>query len=131
MRVRLFGGDSFPARFPGHGPRKRPELADAARRNLAALGADTVDVVTGPLAEGCPDSPGFDVILIEGGVEVVPESILGQLAEGGRLVAIVGSGRAARATLFERLPDGIVSRPDFDRAVAQLPGFSRPRAFVF
>lgn len=108
-----------------------PALSTVAEKTFAELEITNTTFVTGPLSERIVDSPSFDVILIEGAVEVVPESILGQLSEGGRLVAIVGSGRAARATLFERLPDGIVSRPDFDRAVAPLPGFSKPQAFMF
>ena len=66
-----------------------PELAAATRENLKALGLDNATVVEGDLARGAPEAGPFDVILLNGSVPEVPDSLLSQLKEGGRLVAVV------------------------------------------
>ncbi len=107
-------------------------LAETARATLAGLGIGNVTVVSGPLAAGHAAAAPYDVIVIEGAVEFIPEALEKQLAEGGRIVAVVGAnGLAAKATLFTR-SGGIVSgRPVFNTHVRLLPEFVRPKAFVF
>jgi protein-L-isoaspartate(D-aspartate) O-methyltransferase len=108
-----------------------PGLAAEATRNLTALSVGNATVAQAPLAAGYPKGSPYDVILIDGGVEVVPESLLAQLDDGGRLVAVVGSGRAAQGTVFTRTGDEIGSRPVFNAGIHALPGFEKPAAFVF
>ncbi len=107
-------------------------LAESARATLAGLGIANVTVVTGPLAAGHAAAAPYDVIVLEGAVEFIPEALEKQLAEGGRIVAVVGAnGLAAKATVFTR-SGGIVSgRPVFNTHVRLLPEFVRPKAFVF
>jgi protein-L-isoaspartate(D-aspartate) O-methyltransferase len=107
-----------------------PGLAAVAGRRLAEL-APTVSVMTGPLAAGAPGQAPFDAILIEGAIEVVPEALVFQLKEGGRLAAVIGSGRMGRATLYTRVGGNLSARPVFDAGVPALPGFAAPREFVF
>ncbi|QCI68810.1 protein-L-isoaspartate O-methyltransferase family protein [Phreatobacter stygius] len=104
-------------------------LAAAARQALAASG--NVTVVAGALAEGAPQQGPYDVILLEGAVEAVPEALFGQMKEGGRLVAVVGSGRAAKCLVHTRISGEISARPIFDAAIPPLPGFAAARGFVF
>ena len=106
-------------------------LAQSAGATLTDLGIGNVAVVTGPLEAGYPAEAPYDVIFVDGAVEFVPEALLAQLKEGGRLVAVVGYNRAASATVYTRTDDDIGSRPAFDAFVPALPGFSHPRAFVF
>jgi protein-L-isoaspartate(D-aspartate) O-methyltransferase len=107
-------------------------LANAAKANLAALGIDNVEVVVGPLTAGCPDKAPFDVILIEGAVEVIPEALLEQIGEGGRIIAVVGAhGLSARATVYTRSGGSVSGRPVFNTHVRPLPEFAQPKAFVF
>lgn len=106
-------------------------LAASASETLAKLGIDNVAVVTGPLEQGCPDEAPFDVILVDGAIEAVPDALLAQLKDGGRLVAVIGTGLAAAATLFEKDGGEVGSRSAFNASVMPLPGFERPRAFVF
>jgi len=106
-------------------------LAGMASSVLSELDCVNTTVVTGPLERGHPEESPYDVIFIGGAVDYVPDSLLDQLAEGGRLVAVVGQGNAARAHLFVK-EDGIVSsRPDFNAAVKPLPGFRKEEGFVF
>lgn len=111
-------------------------LAETATGTLQELGADNTAVVTGPLQEGYESEGPFDAILLGGAVPEVPESLLTQLKEGGRLAAIIsGEGRtppgSGRAYLFTRIHSEISRRPAFDAGAPLIPGFAREAAFVF
>lgn len=106
------------------------DLAGRARTNLA--GAAGVSVVEGALAEGWTQGAPYDVIVVEGRIPEVPASLLGQLADGGRLVAVVGEGEVAKAQLVTVSGASAAMRNAFDASVAALPGFTRKKpAFVF
>jgi protein-L-isoaspartate(D-aspartate) O-methyltransferase len=104
-------------------------LAAGARQQLDGIG--NVEVVEGRLEDGHKAGAPYDLILVEGAVEMVPEALLGQLGEGGRLVAVVGYGRSASATVFTKADGDVGDRPAFDADVPPLPGFRRARGFVF
>jgi len=105
-------------------------LTDAASDILADTGIDNAAIVTGPLTEGFASQAPYDVIMIDGGYEAVPEGLFDQLAEDGRLGGIHVDGRAGQAEVFVKT-DGVVSkRAAFDAVVPLLPGFTTPRGFV-
>jgi protein-L-isoaspartate(D-aspartate) O-methyltransferase len=107
------------------------ELAAEARRHLAELGLDDATVVEGPLEAGAPSEAPFDVIILEGAVREVPKTLFGQLAEGGRLVALLQEGAAAAAHLYVRSGDDVAGRPEFNTTLPPL-GISTPNSeFVF
>jgi protein-L-isoaspartate(D-aspartate) O-methyltransferase len=107
-----------------------PGLAGEARRRLDSL--PNLRVVEGPLAAGAPDLAPFDAILFEGRVEQVPEALLGQLAEGGRLVAVIGDAIVAKARVYTRTGHTVAMRDVFDASVAPLPGFEKNKPdFMF
>jgi protein-L-isoaspartate(D-aspartate) O-methyltransferase len=106
-------------------------LAKAASDNLSALGIGNVAVVTGPLAKGYPAEGPYDVIVIEGAVETLSDTLADQLKEDGRLVTIIGPGRTGRGTMFRKTPKGLSGFPVFDAAAPLLPGFVKPPAFTF
>ncbi len=108
-----------------------PALARAASQNLQSIAATNVTVVTGPLTEGWPGAAPFDVILLNGTVEVIPKALSSQLKEGGRLVAIEGRGPATRAMLYRRAGGEMSGWAIFDAGGPILPGFATPPAFVF
>jgi len=105
-------------------------LARRAARTLSELSIDNVVFVEGRLAGGHPGQAPYDVILINGAVETVPEEIQRQLAEGGRLVTVV-RGPVGRATLMTRRGNTVSSRVLFDAAVPVLPDFALEPGFVF
>lgn len=105
-------------------------LADAARANLQALDVDNVQVKQAPLAGGSVDDAPFDAIVIEGAIEVVPEDLLDQLKDGGRLVAILVEDGIGTATLWKRLGRSADPWGAFDVPAAVLPGFARKAAFA-
>ena len=105
------------------------QLAQAAREALA--GQSNVSVVTGPLAGGRPQNAPYDIILIEGATEVVPQAFVPQLREGGRLACVLGGGPSAKAMLYCRSGDELGGRPIFDACAAVLPGFAKVPVFAF
>jgi protein-L-isoaspartate(D-aspartate) O-methyltransferase len=86
------------------------DLADQARRNLAAQGIDNVLVVEGDGTEGVPAAAPYDAILVSAAFPQVPEALVGQLRVGGRVVQPIGPGGGERVTLFERSAEGLVPR---------------------
>ena len=100
------------------------DLAGRAGAALSSLGADNVAVVTGALPEGDAAHGPYDVIMIEGQVPGVPDTLLKQLAEGGRLLAVVGDGVGqGRATLYTKFGGTVSHRIVFDATAGRLPGF--------
>jgi protein-L-isoaspartate(D-aspartate) O-methyltransferase len=107
------------------------KLVHAARANLAACNIHNVQVVQGGLGEGYASGAPYDVIMLEGSCAVLPEQFAHQLCHDGRLVAIVGEGRAAQGMLYIRTSSGLSGRPLFETAAPILPGFERRLDFVF
>jgi protein-L-isoaspartate(D-aspartate) O-methyltransferase len=108
-----------------------PALAALARDNLRKLEAGNAQVATGVLSEGWSASAPYDVILLNGAAEVAPERLLRQLADGGRLVGVVGRPPAGKGVIYLCRGGRATGRPVFDAAASPLPGFAEPPAFVF
>jgi protein-L-isoaspartate(D-aspartate) O-methyltransferase len=110
-----------------------PDLRNDAIRRFADLSADNVTVVDGPLDQGWPNEGPYDAILIEGAVETVAPSLIDQLKDGGRLVAVVvdANRTTGRATVWRRDGRTFGKTEIFDAAADVLPGFEKPRAFAF
>jgi protein-L-isoaspartate(D-aspartate) O-methyltransferase len=108
-----------------------PDLADRAAATLTRLGFDTVAVVKGPLAQGYAAEGPYDVIVLGGAVEFVPDALLAQLKDGGRLVAVEGTGNSGKARLYVKADGIITGRSVFNAAIKPLPGFERVRTFQF
>ena len=107
-----------------------PALVAEARKNLSHL--DNVKLVDGNLEAGWRSEAPFDVIIVEGRIAEVPSTLLAQLAERGRLVAVVGEAEVAKAQIHSVGSQGTTVRQAFDASVAALPGFVKKRpAFVF
>lgn len=68
---------------------------------------------------------------MNGRVETRPQELLEQLADGGRLVCVMGRDRAAKATLFVRAGDAFGARPLFDAALPALSAFAAEAGFAF
>ncbi|MGH2982939.1 MAG: protein-L-isoaspartate(D-aspartate) O-methyltransferase [Solirubrobacterales bacterium] len=78
------------------------DLAEAARRNLARHGIRNVEVVVGDGTAGFPERAPFDAIVVSAAFTSVPEPLVAQLLDGGRLVQPMGPGGSDEVTLFER-----------------------------
>jgi protein-L-isoaspartate(D-aspartate) O-methyltransferase len=109
-----------------------PELARRLRGALVEHSIASVSVVEGPLPQGFRPRAPYDVVLFCGAVADVPSEIDTQLAEGGRVLAVVKSANGiGRATLWARTGGVIARRVLFDAATPLLPGFFPKPAFAF
>jgi protein-L-isoaspartate(D-aspartate) O-methyltransferase len=89
---------------------------------LTTLGVDNAAVLQGAYAAGYPAQAPFDVIFLSGAVSEIPAELRRQLADGGRLVAVVDGGRGVgRGTVVVRVGDSWGSRVAFDGTTARLP----------
>lgn len=107
---------------------EQPELAATARRALADTG---VEVVEGPLNLGWAQGAPYDFVLLDGAVEIVPQAIIDQVADGGELAAAILDSGVPRLSIG-RVVGGIYGSAAYaDVASPILPGFSKPRTFSF
>ncbi len=105
-------------------------LAADAQRILSEEGVDNAVVVTGKLAEGSAKCAPYDVITVEGGVEMVPEAVLAQLKDGGRIGAVFMEGAVGTVRVGYKAADKITWRSVFNATAPVLPGFQKPRGFI-
>lgn len=106
--------------------------ATAAASACRSIAIDNVTTAAGVLAEGWKAQAPYAAIVVEGGVEAVPEALKSQLAEGGRLVAIEVERGLGHAFLLQKTGELIVRRDAFQAAAPLLSGFESPKpAFVF
>lgn len=108
---------------------EREDLVAIARTALASL--SKVELVQGPLAAGWADGGVYDVIVIDGAVEEVPEAIASQLKPGGRLVSGLVDRGVTRLAIGRRSEGGFAMVDFLDLECAVLPGFARARTFQF
>ncbi len=101
-----------------------PGLAAIARKQK-------LRVVKGPLEAGYKKRAPYDLILIDGAVALIPEAIIAQLEDGGRLGAAVIDRGVVRLTIGRKAAGALGCYTIADAAMPRLPGFQRPRAFTF
>ena len=107
-----------------------PELAAEAERILSETGADNVAVVDGPLAEGAEKHGPYDVILVQGAVQTMPEALTDQLKDGGRIVAIFLDGALGSVRVGHKGAGGVNWRFAFNATAPVLPGFEASPSFA-
>ena len=105
-----------------------PALASAA---MSALKGTNVKLIEGPPAKGYARGAPYDLILIDGAVEQVPQALIDQLADGGRLATGLIEDGVQRLCLGRKAGDGFGLIAFADAASAMIPGFEKPRAFNF
>jgi len=108
-------------------------LVSRATETLADLQIDNAVIIEGDLSAGYPDQAPFNVIVFEGAIASVPENVLSQLADDGRLVAVVNDGRGGLgdASLWLKTSAGVGKRPLFEAGTPHLPGFTPIPTFEF
>ncbi|MCP1335998.1 protein-L-isoaspartate O-methyltransferase family protein [Futiania mangrovi] len=106
-------------------------LVEQASANLSELGIENAVALEGDLAAGRPDQGPYDVIVIEGGVDDVPETLIAQLKDGGRLVAVHTGQAAPRGALWLKTGGDAARRDLFDTSAPRLAAFARAESFSF
>lgn len=107
-----------------------PDMAREAESRLSAAGVDNVAVIEGRLAEGAAKHGPYDVIVVEGAAETVPQVILDQLKEGGRIGCIFMEHALGTCRIGIKTDGKVAWRFGFNAAAPVLPGFERKRAFA-
>lgn len=105
-------------------------LASEAQSALAQVGADNVAVHEGPLAAGAAELGPFDVIILQGGVETLPDALLDQLKDGGRIACLFVEGALGAVKLGIKRQDRVFWRFEFNANAPVLPGFAAQPAFA-
>jgi protein-L-isoaspartate(D-aspartate) O-methyltransferase len=104
-------------------------LVATAKTQLSPL--DNVTLHVGDLANGAPEAAPYDVILIDGAVEFVPDALIEQLAEGGRLVTGLVDQGVTRLAVGAKAGNSLALVPFADAETAMLPGFAKAKTFSF
>ncbi len=105
-------------------------LVAEANAALAEVGIDNATVQAGELTAGAPDYGPYDAIAIEGAVQVVPEALTDQLAEGGRIACIFLEDRLGVCRLGVKADGRVSWRYAFNASAPVLPGFECKSEFT-
>ena len=106
-------------------------LARQAEQALAATGGPAVALVRAPLTAGWPDAAPYDLILINGAIEIVPEALGRLLKPTGRMACIFGRAPMGKAMIYHAIEGHLVGRPIFDACAPVLAAFAAAPTFVF
>ncbi|ARE39911.1 Protein-L-isoaspartate O-methyltransferase [Rhodovulum sp. P5] len=106
-------------------------MAAEAESILAEHGVDNVAVEQAALTEGAPKHGPYDAIVVEGAVEQIPDAILDQLKEDGRIVALFMEDSLGIVRIGYKVGGAVTWRFLFNASAPVLPGFARERAFEF
>jgi len=106
------------------------ETVTQAQNTLSEQGVDNAAVFLGPLVEGSAKSGPYDIITVQGAVVSMPDAILAQLREGGRIACIFAEGALGVVRIGHKI-DGVVNwRFAFNAGAPVLPGFEKEVAFT-
>ncbi len=109
-----------------------PDLARLGAENLACAGIDNVSVDCGDAAQSWSRHAPYDVIILTSSTPVVPDTLLAQLAPGGRLFAIVGDAPLMSARILTcSTPGNFQRKPLFETCTAPLINALQPARFQF
>jgi protein-L-isoaspartate(D-aspartate) O-methyltransferase len=109
-----------------------PELKALAEKNLANAGVSNVTVELGNGAEGWAQGAPYDVILISGALEVLPDAFLKQVKVGGRIAVILGQAPVMSANIITRVSDVAYDTVKvFETNVKPLADAATPSHFEF
>ena len=116
-----------------YGIEQDEQFVGGANERLGALDVDNAAIVAGDPLVGYIKKAPYSLIVIGGGVERIPESLIDQLADGGRLVTVLyeNGARQGNAVLVEKFGTTVSKRIVFDASVPLLPEFRNEAKFVF
>jgi protein-L-isoaspartate(D-aspartate) O-methyltransferase len=108
-----------------------PDLSFGAQAALESCGVVNAKTVSTAAVDGWSEDAPYDLIMLNGSAEFVPEAWLSQLAPGGRLGVIVRQGPAGAARIYTRADGAAAFRTAFDAAPPVAPGLRKPQTFTF
>ncbi len=112
------------------GVEDKAAMVEEAQRTLSEQGADNVVMHEGPLADGAPEHGPYDVITVQGAVAHLPEALLAQVKDGGRIACLFMEGALGVVRIGYKIDGQISWRYAFNAGAPILPGFERHAAFT-
>ena len=106
------------------------ERVEEAQAILSDIHADNVILHEGPLTDGVAEHGPYDAIVIEGGVEIVPDALVAQLKEGGRMACIFMDKALGTVRIGHKLDGQMNWRFAFNAGAPVLKGFEKAVAFA-
>ena len=106
------------------------DMAGEAQGLLAENGADNVVLHEGPLGQGAAEHGPYDVIVLQGAVEHLPDALLDQLKDGGRIACLFMEGALGVVRIGYKIDGEMTWRFSFNAGAPVLPGFERHAAFT-
>lgn len=104
--------------------------AEEAQQILSANGVDNAAIFEGPLADGAAKNGPYDLIILQGAVETIPDGLLAQVKEGGRMVAIFAEGALGVVRVGRKIDGAMNWRMSFNAGAPVLDGFTKDAAFT-
>jgi protein-L-isoaspartate(D-aspartate) O-methyltransferase len=108
-----------------------PVEEDTALAALFESRLPDLPLVASANAGGASADGPFDLIIIDGAIEALPDALVDQLVEGGRIVTGLLEGPVSRLVTGVKRGNHLALRPVADMELAPLPGFQRAREFTF
>ena len=105
--------------------------ANIAQETLSEQNVDNAAVMTGPLSEGSAKSGPYDIIITQGAVTAVPDGLLDQLREGGRIACIFAEGALGVVRIGHKIDGTVNWRFAFNASAPVMAGFEKEAAFTF
>ena len=105
------------------------DYATQAQNILSESGVDNAAVMQGSLRDGAAKSAPYDIVMIQGAVEVVPDAILAQLRDGGRIACIFAEGALGVVRIGHKIDGAVNWRYAFNAGAPVLSGFHKEAAF--
>ena len=110
---------------------ERESIAEEAQNRLVEGGFDNVIVIPGDFSQGAVKHGPYDALIIEGGLEILPENLSNQVKLGGRIVAIFVEGKLGKCNYGIKTQSGIDWRVLFEVSCPILSEFKNNQEFVF
>ncbi|MCR8828103.1 protein-L-isoaspartate O-methyltransferase family protein [Pseudosulfitobacter koreensis] len=105
------------------------DFAREAQEALSTAGADNVALYTGPLAEGAAQHGPYDVVIVQGGVARVPDALIDQIKDGGRIACLFMDGALGEGRVGYKIDGRMSWRNVFNAGAPILPGFEAHSQF--
>ncbi|SLN13632.1 Protein-L-isoaspartate O-methyltransferase [Roseovarius albus] len=106
-------------------------MLEDAQSTLSDIGADNVMLHRGALAEGAAEHGPYDVVVIEGAVENLPDALLNQIKDGGRIACLFAEGALGVVKIGYKIDGQVNWRFAFNASAPVLPGFEQEEQFSF
>ncbi len=104
-------------------------MSQEAQTLLLDNGADNAVVHHGPLTEGAPEHGPYDVIMVQGAVEHLPQTLIDQIKDGGRIACLFMEGALGVVRIGYKIDGDVTWRFSFNAGAPVLPGFEKHAAF--